>query len=418
MLGELVVGVLLGNLALVGFHGLDFLKIDYSQPILLDLHDYVRFAGITIDHLARIGVVLLLFQVGLETSIADFRRVGLSAFFVAVLGVVAPMLLGYGSGLLLTPNQDWTVHLFLGATLSATSVGITARVLRDLNKSTTRESQIILGAAVIDDVLGLLILSVVQGIIFSQNLALATGQTAALDFSALAITCIKAVGFLVGALIVGHFVSRTLFKLASHLEGSGLLVVASLAFCFGLAWLSSVVGLAPIVGAFAAGLILERVQYRELADREGHHELDSLIKPLSDLFVPIFFVMMGIQVNLASFADPRVLGLAAVLIVAAVIGKQLCGLGALGRGLDRRSIGIGMIPRGEVGLIFAAIGRQLQVGGQSVVDEGIYSALILMVMATTLITPPLLKWSLGRRERSHPAPGVPGGNSTTREPSP
>ena len=178
--------------------------------------------------------------------------------------------------------------------------------------------------------------------------------------------------------------------------------IASLAFCFTLAWLSSEVGLAPIVGAFAAGLILERVQYRELADREGLHDLEKLIKPLADLFVPIFFVMMGIQVNLASFADPHVLGLAAVLIVAAVIGKQLCGLGALERGLDRRSIGIGMIPRGEVGLIFAAIGRQLQVGGQRVVDEGVYSALILMVIATTLITPPLLKWSLDR----HAAPPV------------
>lgn len=399
VLGELVVGVLLGNLHLLGFPGLDFLKIDYDQSGPLYLSDHLRFAGISIDHLARIGVILLLFQVGLETNIADFRRVGLSAFVVACLGVVAPMFLGYGAGLILVPDRGWTVHLFLGATLAATSVGITARVFRDLRKTATKEAQIVLGAAVIDDVLGLLVLAVVQGVIVAQGAAVAGAASTGLDLAGLGLTVGKAVVFLFGALLLGQFVSRSLFRAANRLHGSGLLLITALAFCFGLAWLASEVGLAPIVGAFAAGLILEKVQYRELAHREGERELEDLVKPLADLLVPIFFVMMGFQVDLRSFADPSVLKLSALLIVAAVIGKQICGLGVLERGLDRRSIGIGMIPRGEVGLIFAAIGRQLRVGGERVVDDGVYSALIVMVIFTTLVTPPLLKWSLDRADR-------------------
>jgi Kef-type K+ transport system membrane component KefB len=395
VLGELLVGVLLGNLGLFGYHGLDFLKVDQEAVAPLFRTDHLALAGLTIDHLARIGVILLLFQVGLETSIANFRRVGMTAFVVAVLGVVAPMVLGYGVGAAMLPRQSWAVHLFLGATLCATSVGITARVLRDLKKTHTPEAQIILGAAVIDDVLGLLVLAVVQGIIAS----LAAPGGAGLDLGEIAWIFVKAIGFLFGALALGQYVSRSLFKVASRLHGGGLLVITALAFCFGLSYLASLVGLAPIVGAFAAGLILDRVQYRELAERGGHHELDELIRPIADLLVPIFFVMMGVQVDLRSFSSPTVLGLAGVLIAAAVLGKQVCALGVSDQALDRLSVGIGMIPRGEVGLIFAAIGRQLRVGGQRVVDSGTYSALVLMVIVTTLITPPLLKWSLDRFER-------------------
>ena len=186
----------------------------------------------------------------------------------------------------------------------------------------------------------------------------------------------KAFGFLAVALLLGQYVSRSLFKVASALHGSELLIVTALAICFGIAWLAGELGLAPIVGAFAAGLILDRVQYRELAVRDGNRELEELLRPLADLFVPVFFVMMGIQVDLRSVADPSALGLAAVLIVAAVIGKQACALGVLGRGVDRLSVGLGMIPRGEVGIIFAAIGRQLRIGGERVIDAGTFSALI------------------------------------------
>ncbi len=399
VLGELVVGVILGNLALLGFHGLDFLKVDYAQSLPIPVSDHLRFAGICIDNFARIGIIMLLFQVGLEANLADFRRVGASAFLVAVLGVVTPMLLGWGAGAVLLPDRSWPVHMFLGATLCATSVGITARVLRDLGKSTSREAQIVLGAAVIDDVLGLMVLSVVQAIILT--FAMPSGQpTSGIGAATLVMIFIKALGFLCGALWLGQFVSRSVFKAASFLQGGGILTVSALAICFFFSWLASQMGLAPIVGAFAAGLILEKVQYRELAERAGRHELEELIRPLADLLVPIFFVMMGVQVDLRSFADPSVLALAAVLVAAGVLGKQVCALGVLEPGLDRLSVGVGMIPRGEVGLIFAAVGRQLYVGEHRAVDEGTYSALVLMVILTTLITPPLLKFTLERWSRS------------------
>jgi Kef-type K+ transport system membrane component KefB len=409
VLGELVVGIILGNLSLLGYTGLDFLKVDYGQPMPWLPGDHLHTAGVSIEHMARIGIIMLLFQVGLEANIADFRRVGASALMVAVLGVVAPMALGWGAGAILLRGQSWAVPMFLGATLCATSVGITARVLRDLGRSTARESQIILGAAVIDDVLGLLVLSVVQGIILSLSAPGASGAPS-FDFASLAGIFVRALGFLAAALVLGQFVSRSVFKAASYLQGGGMLTVSALAICFSFAWLASKMGLAPIVGAFAAGLVLEKIQYRELAERQGVRELEDLIRPIADLLVPIFFVMMGVQVDLRSFIDPRVLGLASVLLLAAVIGKQACALGVLERGLDRLSVGIGMIPRGEVGLIFAAIGRQLRIGGQRAVDDGTYSALVVMVIATTLITPPLLKYSL---ERSSRAPG--GGTNTPAE---
>jgi len=199
-------------------------------------------------------------------------------------------------------------------------------------------------------------------------------------------------------LVLGQFVSRPLFKIANYLRGKGLLVITGLAICFIFAWAANAVGLAPIVGAFAAGLILEKVQYRELAERNGNHELEEVIEPIADLLVPIFFVVMGIHVDLRSFVDPSVLGLAAALTVAAIVGKQVCSFGVVEKGIDRLSVGLGMIPRGEVGLIFAAIGLQLRHGSERIVDNHIYSALVVMVMVTTMVTPPLLQWSLNRHK--------------------
>ena len=173
---------------------------------------------------------------------------------------------------------------------------------------------------------------------------------------------------------------------------------SGLAFCFLLSWLASAIGLAPIVGAFAAGLILEEVHYRDFTDR-GEHELEELIQPISAFLVPVFFVLMGMRTDLASFAQPGVLGLAAALTVAAIVGKQACSFGVLGKGIDRLSVGIGMIPRGEVGLIFANIGLTLTIGGERIVDAAAYSAVVVMVIVTTMVTPPALKWSLGRKEK-------------------
>jgi Kef-type K+ transport system membrane component KefB len=206
----------------------------------------------------------------------------------------------------------------------------------------------------------------------------------------------KALVFLVGALWLGVLLSPRLFSFASRLRGRGVLLATALIFCFTLAWLASLIGLAPIVGAYAAGLILEDLHYRELAAKE-EKQLEDLIRPISSFLVPVFFVLMGMRVDLSALMRPEILGLAAALTVAAIVGKQACALGAIGSRLDWLSIGIGMIPRGEVGLIFANIGLTLIVRGEHIIDAATYSAVVIMVMLTTMITPPALKWSLSKR---------------------
>jgi Kef-type K+ transport system membrane component KefB len=373
VLGELVAGVVLGNLHLVG--------VPWFQSYT---------ANASIDVLAQLGVIILLFEVGLESTVRDMMRVGVSSLFVAVLGVVAPFALGWGVGAILLPEHSAYAHAFLGAALTATSVGITARVLTDLNRSRSREARIILGAAVMDDVLGLVILAIVSGAIIAAD----RGET--LAYGSIALILGKALVFLGGALALGVTLSPRLFRLASRLRVGGLLLTTALVICFGLSALAALIGLAPIVGAYAAGLILEEVHYRELRER-GEHQLEELIHPIAAVLVPVFFVLMGMRVELAAFARVDVLGLAALLTVVAIIGKQVCAFGAIEHGLDRLSIGIGMVPRGEVGLIFASIGLTLHVGGERIIDPAVFSAVVIMVIVTTMVTPPALKWSLNRR---------------------
>ncbi|HEX6626617.1 MAG TPA: cation:proton antiporter [Gemmatimonadaceae bacterium] len=375
VLGELVIGVIVGNLPLIG--------VDWFQFITNNA---------TIGVLAQLGAVILLFEVGLESTVRDMMQVGVRSLIVAVLGVITPWALGWWVGSLLLPEHSVYVHAFLGAVLTATSVGITARVLKDLNRAQSPEARIILGAAVIDDVLGLVVLAAVAAVIAAAD------SGAALSYGALAWVLVKALLFLFGALTVGVVFSPRLFGFASRLRGSGVLLATALVFCFTLAWLASVIGLAPIVGAYAAGLFLEDVHYRELAAKE-EHQLEDLVRPISAFLVPVFFVVMGMRVDLSALMRPAILGLAAALTAAAIIGKQACALGALGTRLDWLSIGIGMIPRGEVGLIFANIGLTLLVRGEHIIDTATYSAVVIMVMLTTLITPPALKWSLGRGKR-------------------
>ena len=376
VLGELVVGVLVGNLSLVG--------IDWFQFIT---------ANTTIGVIAQLGAVILLFEVGLESTVRDMMQVGMRSLLVAVLGVITPWALGWWVGALLLPEHSVYVHAFLGAALTATSVGITARVLKDLGHAQSPEARIILGAAVIDDVLGLVVLAAVAAVIAAAD------SGAALSYGALALVLAKALAFLFGALSLGVLFSPRLFSFASKLRGSGVLLATALVFCFTLAWLASVIGLAPIVGAYAAGLILEDLHYRDFAAR-SERQLEDLVRPISSFLVPVFFVLMGMRVDLSTFMRPEILGLAAVLTLAAVVGKQACALGALGSRLDWLSIGIGMIPRGEVGLIFANIGLTLVVRGEHIIDAATYSAVVIMVMLTTLITPPALKWSLARGRTS------------------
>jgi len=281
VLGELVVGIVLGNLSLLGFGGIEFLKTDPS-----------------IDMLARLGVLILLFEVGLESTVAQMLKVGLSSFLVACLGVVAPFALGWGVGAWLLPDASIYVHAFLGATLCATSVGITARVLKDLGKSRTDEARIVLGAAVIDDVLGLVVLAVVAGVIAAANV----GGTMA--WTGIGLIVGKAVLFVGGALALGLWLSPRLFALAAKLKSGGVLLAVGLSLCFVLAWISDAIGLAPIVGAFAAGLILEDTHYHAFVER-GEPGLDKLVHPVSSFLVPVFFVLMGCAPTSQPSRTPR-----------------------------------------------------------------------------------------------------------------
>ncbi|HBO69512.1 MAG TPA: cation:proton antiporter [Deltaproteobacteria bacterium] len=380
VLGELCAGILLGNLALAGIHGFEGMA---SDPY--------------VDILARIGVVVLLFSVGLESTIRDIMRVGLSSLLVAILGVAAPFGLGWLVGAWLLPDHSVYAHAFLGATLCATSVGITARVLQDIGKSREKEARIILGAAVIDDVLGLILLATVSGIIVAAD------RGGILSYWAQAQIALKAGGFLVIALMLGSFLAPKLFFQAAKLRGPGVLVGVSLAFCFLLSFLSGIAGLAPIVGAFAAGLILESVHFREFGEREIHY-LEDALKPLTEFLVPVFFVQMGAKVDLRVFDSTEALWLALALTVAAVVGKQLCSLGVIDKGLNRWAVGFGMIPRGEVGLIFASIGAGLVLAGERIIDTTTYSAVVIMVIVTTLIAPPLLKWTMVSRASGEKTP--------------
>jgi Kef-type K+ transport system membrane component KefB len=306
---------------------------------------------------------------------------------VAVVGVVTPMLMGFGVGELLRPTESWMLHAFLGAMLAATSVGITARVLKDADALRKPFARIILGAAVIDDVLGLVVLAVVSGIIR----AAAAGTT--VSAGALAAIVVKAVVFLVGALLIGSLLSPRVFRGALALRSRGVVLALSLGLCFALSYLALRAGLAPIVGAFAAGLVLEEVHFEGHVKR-GEPPLHESLEPLIALLVPVFFVRMGMLVDLRSFASASVLGFALLLTLAAILGKLACSL-AVPAGA-RLTVGLGMMPRGEVGLIFAGIGAKLVLDGQPVVDAGTYAAAVFMVVATTMLTPPLLVWSMKR----------------------
>ena len=380
VLGELLIGVILGNLGLLGFTALEPLR-DSSILRLV----------------AEIGAILLLFEVGVESDLVQLLAVGWSSLMVATLGVIVPMVLGYLVSAWIVPQAGWLTHLFVGGTLTATSVGITARVLKDLGKANTKEASIILGAAVADDVIGLVVLAVVSGLVSAATASGgSTSSSAGVSWLSIGWIILKACLFLVIAVVVGRFWSQRVFLYAARLKVAGALLGVCICFCFVVAGIASLVGLAPIVGAFAAGVVLDEVHYEPFRER-GERKVEELLFPITTLIVPIFFVVMGMRVDLKGFASLQVLGFAALIALVAIVGKQICGLGVLEKGIDRLVIGVGMIPRGEVGLIFAGLGSTLILNGQPVLSPTTFSALVLMVMLTTFITPPLLKLAFNRR---------------------
>ncbi len=323
--------------------------------------------------LAEIGVILLLLEVGMEMDLRELKSVGKAALSVAVVGVVVPIAGGFGVTRALGLNRN--AALFIAAALTATSVGITARVFGDLRALATREAQTVLGAAVADDVIGLIVLTVVVRIVTG------TGSVSVMSVGGV---IVLAVAFLVVCTTVGVLGAPRLFTwIERRARSSSTLLVLALAFALGVAQLATLAKLAPIIGAFVAGLSLGRTDSAARIQRE--------LTPVGHMFIPVFFLQIGINVDVRTFVDPRVLGIAAVVTVVAILGKVVAGWAAVGTSSDRLLIGLGMIPRGEVGLIFASIGLK-----NGVLDKDLYAAVLLMVLVTTLVTPPLLSWRVGR----------------------
>ena len=346
VVGEIIAGVLIGP-SVLGLVGGD--------------DEVLRVLG-------ELGVILLLLDVGLEMDIGELTAVGRAALSVATVGVVLPLVAGYGTAAAL--GMDSKEALFVGAALTATSVGITARVFGDLRILATPEARTVLGAAVADDVMGLVILTVVTRIAAEGSVSAATVITVILI----------AVGFLTVATIAGVRVAPWLFEHLSRFSRSpGTLVALALAFTLAMAELANEAKLAPIVGAFVAGLALSRGAVAPRIRRE--------LTPVGHLLIPVFFLGIGIDADVGQLADTRVLGIAGLLMVVAVLGKIVSGVVVGRNGGDRVLIGLAMIPRGEVGLIFATLGLS-----QGILGDDLYASLLVVVLGSTLVTPPLLTW--------------------------
>lgn len=350
VLGELVGGVV------VGISGLN----------LVDPHDP------TIHFLAELGIILLLFLIGLETDLNQLVSVGGSATIVALVGVALPFLGGIAFGYL--SGFRPIVSLFLGASLTATSVGITARVLSDLGHIRDAESQVILGAAVVDDIIGLVILTIVS--------TLAEGG--ALTFIGIGRILMVAFGFVILAIVVGSYLAPHLIRLIEWLDIKRGLFFASIVFAFVLSYIAIRVGSAVIIGSFGAGLVLARTERGKHIEREVHD--------VAHFFVPIFFVVVGAAVDIKTFASPHILIIGIGITAIGIAGKVLAGFAVLRRGLRRIVVGVGMVPRGEVGLIFAQVGLTTKL-----LSAGLYGAVALMVIVTTFVTPPMLRRLLEAR---------------------
>ena len=365
VVGEIFAGLFLANLVLV-FPGF---KIGHE----LAHSEFLR-------HLSELGVILMLFAVGLESTLGQVLKVGPRALLVAVVGVVAPFvlaMLAWKAGLIddRLPNgiSSMAVPVFVAATFTATSVGITARILADVGQVRSRTGQIILNAAVIDDILGLLVLAAVTSFVASQ----------AVSLSAFAVIGGKALAFFAISIPLGYFLLPRFLKRV----GATSLLAFGLCVCFLYAWGGMFFGLAPIVGAFFAGLLID-----EPTDR-----MHKVLEPIVGFLGPLFFVLIGAQIKLEALAGAgwRTLFEIVLLTVLAIVGKLVCGL-VSGKGTDRVAVGIGMAPRGEVGLIFAVTGKQI-----GVISDELFAVLVFVVLLTTLIPSIALdKWLRAKSTRN------------------
>jgi Kef-type K+ transport system membrane component KefB len=344
VLGELLAGVLLGGSVL----GL----LDPGDPV--------------IHALSELGVIVLLFEIGLHTDLRAMGKVAGTATTVGVVGVVLPFVAGYYAANTVL-GFDPIPSLVCGAALTATSIGISARVLSDLGQLNTREGQVVLGAAVLDDIIGLIVLSVVTSVVLGGTWTV----------SGILVTTVLAVGFIVVAVVGGRFLARPVFDSLRKIRTSGTLGVVALAFAFLLSSLAASAGSALILGAFAAGLVLH--------DTVERPEIERAATTIGHFLVPVFFASVGASIDLSTFADPRTLAAGGLLIAVGVVGKFAAAFAPFWFSGNKTLIGVAMIPRGEVGLIFAQMGLATKA-----ITPAIFSALTLMVMVTTFLAPPVL----------------------------
>lgn len=383
VLGELVGGVLVGISA---FHLLVFPESSTAESSLI-INVLQSTAGLppeaapsvfaaqseVISLLSELGVIILLFEIGLESDLKELIRVGPIAAVVAVVGVVAPFITGT-LGLIYIFHTPVIPAVFAGAALTATSIGITAKVLAELGQLSSEEGQIIIGAAVLDDILGIVVLAVVASLV----------KTGEIQISNIIYLVISAAVFLIGSILLGRLVSPLIVGLINEMKTRGQVLLTGLVFAFILSYIATVINLEGILGAFAAGLIL--------AETDKRKELEEQIIPVADFFVPIFFVCVGAKTDL-SVLNPTVpsnregLIIATFLILVAILGKVITGFTVFGNpDLNKLAIGVGMIPRGEVGLVFAGVGS-----ASGALSEATEAAIIVMVIATTFVAPPLLR---------------------------
>ncbi|MBM0743113.1 cation:proton antiporter [Phormidium sp. CLA17] len=406
VLGELVAGVIVGVSAL---HLLMFPAVGESgsHSVLMSLMQttgYLNPDALTqvfqsqsevLSVLAEVGVVILLFEIGLESDLTELLRVGAQATIVAIVGVVVPFTLGT-AGLMLLFGVPTVPAIFAGAALTATSIGITAKVLAEIQRLKSREGQIIIGAAVMDDVLGIIVLAVVASL----------ARDGKVEVSNVLYLIVSAAAFLVGAIWLGRLLSPLFVALVNKMITRGQLLLVSLTFAFILSYVAAAIHLEAILGAFAAGLIL--------AETEKQEELQQQITPIADMLVPIFFVVVGARTDI-SVLNPFVpenregLIIAAFLLGVAILGKVVTGWSVFGQpGINRLAIGVGMVPRGEVGLVFAAVGT-----ASGVLSDSLNAAIIVMVILTTFLAPPLLRVVFDRADL--PVEDLPAGASDQSE---
>lgn len=384
VLGELIGGVIIGISALkfIIFPGAG---IDASDSLLMQFLQFTVNAtpeaiGVifqedsqVISILSELGVFILLFEIGLESNLSELLKVGTQAVVVAIVGVVVPFAAGT-IGLIYFFHVPAIPSVFAGAALTATSIGITSRVLAEIGQLGTKEGQIILGAAVVDDVLGIIVLAVVASLASTGNV----------DITEVGLIIASAAGFLLGVLFAGGLINRAFLAMAGLFKTRGGIIVPALSLAFILGYVGTVLKLEAILGAFAAGLVLDDTDKRE--------DLEKLTKPIADILVPIFFVVVGAKTDLGVL-NPAIpenrtgLIIASFLITVAILGKVVTGAVVFGQpGINRLAIGVGMIPRGEVGLVFAAVGT-----ASGTLSPSLNVAVILMVIITTFLAPPLLR---------------------------